>query len=445
VTELESEQHDQLQQLQHHDHHHDNSGDDDGDDRGSSSSSKLQLHIIGCLPSIRSINHLKVTPVIGYTPYHTASQLDKCIQINPTEVADSFWTPLDYFVSSSPYQNPGLRIEYDIWWHNDVFTYRHYDYIYNKNDIIFMNDQGRIKKSTTAAESATKFDHGNDSGIGNDSNRRPTSPSVKAKSFAITGLTAHIMYELSRIVSCSGGNDNHNHNDNQTRLGRELHGQLTRYYDYDISIHHQQHQQSFCEGGGEGEENDEDDMDNKQEGDGSSSSSSSSNNNSGPSHTKRINSSSQSSVSSWYSKKQQCYYVLVPSPPVPPVSSSSSMSTSATPAATTPAAAAAVLHQYDSRQQFMSKGKSARKKQRLILHHDDCTCIVVPVPVTVMPVKTKSGSLCAGSSRNSEDEDYLFQIRTADNRICWTVGTSSFEERKVWMERIEQLVGEVAQ
>ena len=109
-----------------------------------------ELHIIGRLfPPVISINNLSVVAVIGCTPFATKSQLDRLIKINKDEVSDWFWTPLSYFYfcccgdpAPATKEETGtgtgtilqLKQIYDIWWHDQIFTYRHYDFQYLRED-----------------------------------------------------------------------------------------------------------------------------------------------------------------------------------------------------------------------------------------------------------------------------------------------------------------------
>jgi 8-oxo-dGTP pyrophosphatase MutT (NUDIX family) len=78
-----------------------------------------QMERIARFPTIESINHLCVTPLVGLID-QSSSELDKSIQINPSEVEHSFWVPLRYFCTATPDQ------EYEIPWQGEIFVFRKY-------------------------------------------------------------------------------------------------------------------------------------------------------------------------------------------------------------------------------------------------------------------------------------------------------------------------------
>ena len=78
-----------------------------------------QMERIARFPTIESINHLCVTPLVGLMD-QSSSELDKSIQINPSEVEHSFWVPLRYFCTAQPDQ------EYEIPWQGEIFVFRKY-------------------------------------------------------------------------------------------------------------------------------------------------------------------------------------------------------------------------------------------------------------------------------------------------------------------------------
>lgn len=89
-------------------------------------------------------------------PTRTWQQLDGLLKLNDDEVEAAFWTPLEYFVKGVPTEL------YSVPWSQDVFCYRHYDFVYqNKN-------KGHQQQSE--------------------------------QTFAITGLTAHVVHQLASIV-----------------------------------------------------------------------------------------------------------------------------------------------------------------------------------------------------------------------------------------------------
>lgn len=71
------------------------------------------------LRTIESINHLCVTPMVGFMD-EAASSIDQRIRVNPSEVQHSFWAPLSFFLDAKPEE------EYDIPWQGEVFVFRNY-------------------------------------------------------------------------------------------------------------------------------------------------------------------------------------------------------------------------------------------------------------------------------------------------------------------------------
>jgi 8-oxo-dGTP pyrophosphatase MutT (NUDIX family) len=380
---------------------------------------RLKLHIIGKLsPPVRSINNLLVTAIVACTPNVTASQLEAFISINEEEVSDWFWTPLSYFspsVTGMPAPSP--RQEYDIWWHNRVFTYRHYDYEYNRSMIIHddhdVDDRSNKDRTepTTAAENSTASSSCAVTSANGIATRSVSASTNRNMTFAITGLTAHILHELSAMVY-------YGKNDYDHRVDRELHGHLRRNYEYpntdgpdDHHLNQQEDRKLQDSSPGRIHQ---------------------------PAHSSRLNQKSKTLDS----KKVDHYYVLVP-----PSRSNKELA----------ASAPAVLHQYDSYQQYISKGQSARKKQRLLIHPNDCTLRNVDVDnyihssalSTAIANSDDTTNQVQGQRHNQEQtqqrqqqrqQQYLFQIRTADNRICWTLAAASSAERTAWMERIQEMM-----
>jgi coenzyme A diphosphatase NUDT7 len=104
------------------------------------------------LPTLESINHLCVTPIVVYveTPH---SELALQLNINPTEVDVAFWVPLKYFSKVAPVE------QYEIPWSGETFVFRRYHYCQDEN--------------------------------GNSNN---------SQQYSITGLTAHIAHQVSTIA-----------------------------------------------------------------------------------------------------------------------------------------------------------------------------------------------------------------------------------------------------
>ncbi|KAL3915717.1 MAG: hypothetical protein SGILL_005513 [Bacillariaceae sp.] len=116
---------------------------------GSSSIEKMDgFRVIGQLPTMESINHLCVTPIVAIHATKTWKELHQEVSINEDEVAAVFWTPLEYFVQTRPTEM------YSVPWSDDIFLYRHYDF--------------RCDISNTT--------------------------------FAITGLTAHIVHQFADMI-----------------------------------------------------------------------------------------------------------------------------------------------------------------------------------------------------------------------------------------------------
>ena len=86
------------------------------------------LERLARLPTIESMHHLCVTPLVGIID-QPSSELDKFIHINPSEVEHSFWVPLRYFRTTKP------KEEYDIPWQGEIFVFRTY---------MFPLDDGRL-------------------------------------------------------------------------------------------------------------------------------------------------------------------------------------------------------------------------------------------------------------------------------------------------------------
>lgn len=102
------------------------------------------VQVLGRLPTLESVNRLCVTPILG----KLQKARERCSWIlNPAEVDAAFWLPLAFFLSEP-------ESKFDVEWSGEIFTMRSYVY----DDV------------------------------------------VEGKSFAITGLTAHIAHEAAMVA-----------------------------------------------------------------------------------------------------------------------------------------------------------------------------------------------------------------------------------------------------
>lgn len=142
----------------------------------SSPSSLPRVEIIGAMPTIESLHHLCVTPIVALIPDHHHSELP--LTINEKEVAAAFWAPLDFFVKNTPIEL------YPLEWSGGIFWYRNYSY-----SIAEPNNSSTLR------------------GAGNNNNRgNKRRRSGRAQTVNITGLTAHIVYEVAKIAHPSSNN-----------------------------------------------------------------------------------------------------------------------------------------------------------------------------------------------------------------------------------------------
>ena len=115
-------------------------------------------------PTLESINHLCVTPIVGVVTgidqQMTKGDFLSKLVINQDEVDEVFVIPLSYFLQPPDDQ-------YDIDWRGETFVYRKYIYKYTKES----DETGGIESRTAI-------------------------PST----FEITGLTAHMSYEVAKIA-----------------------------------------------------------------------------------------------------------------------------------------------------------------------------------------------------------------------------------------------------
>jgi len=103
------------------------------------------------LPTLESLNHLCVTPIVGFVDV-SSEYLSSKFKINTDEVDKAFWTPLKYFWEEPPVE------QFDIEWSGGHFVFRKY-----------------------------LFQH------------------TEKQSFSITGLTAHVAHETASIAYNQGG------------------------------------------------------------------------------------------------------------------------------------------------------------------------------------------------------------------------------------------------
>lgn len=124
------------------------------------SSSLPQVEILGIMPTIESLHHLCVTPVVAIVEDRHHSDLP--LTLNEKEVAVAFWAPLNFFVRNTPIEM------YPLEWSGETFWYRNYTY------------------SNTISNAA----------VGTNRNKRPR----RAQAVNITGLTAHVLYEVAKLA-----------------------------------------------------------------------------------------------------------------------------------------------------------------------------------------------------------------------------------------------------
>ena len=255
--------------------------------------------------------------------------LHKQLNINTDEVAAAFWTPLKYFLETKPIQ------QYEVPWSNDVFVYRHYDYTFPKTQ----------------------------------------------ENFAITGLTAHILYG---VASVAYGNDKATINNESNEIlhqsvvassPTEFHGFLLR----------------------------------------------------------RTTDEPQRSSSTHLTGKRRKdwwkrhYYILTISTTSDSKNETKSVS---------------VLHQYDSPEQAQRKRNAANKKNRLRLEKIKDQSISI-TELTIENDNMHNGdkdgiSVDQRSQSINPDNHYAFEISILDGQIRWQLAASSAEERKVWIERLKR-------
>lgn len=135
-------------------------------DNESSSCSLPKVEILGAFRTIESLHHLCVTPIVAWLPHHHHSELP--LTINEKEVSAAFWAPLEFFVQHTP-----LEL-YPLDWSGETFWYRNYSYSLPKSE----SEKNGNKRRR---------------------NGRP-------QAVNITGLTAHVAYEVAKIAHPSSSN-----------------------------------------------------------------------------------------------------------------------------------------------------------------------------------------------------------------------------------------------
>jgi len=119
-----------------------------------------KVEILGAMPTIESLHHLCVTPIVALVPDHHHSELP--LKINEKEVSAAFWAPLHFFAQQTPIEL------YPLEWSGEIFWFRNYSYTLTPS---------------------------NDDSTGGRNKRRRRAHGVN-----ITGLTAHVAYEVAKIA-----------------------------------------------------------------------------------------------------------------------------------------------------------------------------------------------------------------------------------------------------
>ena len=171
------------------------------------------LEILGLMPTLESKHHLCVTPIIAMTDLH---HNDLQLKINVSEVDAAFWAPLHFFVQNTPEQ----LIPFP--WKNETFWYRNYSYL---NSTINHNESTSVSNSREDKQS----------------NNKKQKKKSKNDSYNITGLTAHIAYELAQFTFPSNG-----HTLFRLIDGRRPYWSVF-YYDFSTNVLHQYDHQWQCQ------------------------------------------------------------------------------------------------------------------------------------------------------------------------------------------------------
>ena len=133
-------------------------------------SSLPKLEILGCLPTIESLHHLCVTPVVAITPGLRHDDLR--LTLNSSEVDSAFWIPLSFFVQNTPIELVPLS------WSNETFWYRNYTYTTTSTNTPIRPDE---EVSVTQGNKRRRYQR-------------------KNRQYNITGLTAHVAHQAARMA-----------------------------------------------------------------------------------------------------------------------------------------------------------------------------------------------------------------------------------------------------
>jgi coenzyme A diphosphatase NUDT7 len=284
------------------------------------------FQIICRFSTVESINHLCVTPIIAIHSTMSSEELHKQLHLNTDEVAAAFWTPLKYFLETKPIE------QHEVPWSNDVFVYRHYDYVFAKTQ----------------------------------------------EKFAITGLTAHILYDVASVAYANDKATTKNQsyeilNEPVISSPTEFHGFLHRRM-----TEEPQRPSTNLTG------------------------------------KRRID---------WWKRH---YYVLA----ISTIADSKNETK-----------AVSILHQYDSPEQAQRKRNVANKKNRLRLEgaQDQSISITeLAMENDNLYDGDEDGTSTEQRSRSDQNNQYPFEISILDGQIRWQLAASSAKERKVWIERLKR-------
>lgn len=138
-------------------------------------SSQPRLEILGSMPTIESLHHLCVTPIVAMTPDNHHSTL--ALTLSAHEVAAAFWAPLNFFVQHTPTEL------FPVEWSNETFWYRNYSYGDTLNTAILQSPALPDEESKAQRRS-----------------KRSRSQSNRRRTYEITGLTAHVAYEVAKLA-----------------------------------------------------------------------------------------------------------------------------------------------------------------------------------------------------------------------------------------------------
>lgn len=146
----------------------------DPENKAHSNSELPRLEILGAMPTIESLHHLCVTPIVAVV--RESNHQDLALTPNPMEVDSVFWAPLRFFAQTTPTEL------YPIEWSDEIFWYRNYSYTTKNANENIINDEVQTMGVTK-----------------NKKKRRIDEPKGQPK-YSITGLTAHVAFEVARIA-----------------------------------------------------------------------------------------------------------------------------------------------------------------------------------------------------------------------------------------------------